>query len=302
MNGSDHVAPQPGLPAALEAALAQLPGTSAEIGTLPGFLARARARGAGEPPGAPRRAAQRPARAAAGGLRVGAHAAQASRLPERPPADALSGAARGLARRARRRRRPGLPRSRLADRAREPPARLDLRLLDRRGARPDGGPLRAGRGHRAGAPATGGAALSKQVAAPADGLRARRRTRGRRLEPARVRSRRGRGRARARPRRAAARAPPARRGGPQDPGRRGADRRGRGRGELHAGGERRRDPRARDPARVHGDVRVRAHLGGRRARALGPGRAGHREAERLRPRSRSRGAARLARRKPARAR
>jgi Glycosyl hydrolases family 38 N-terminal domain/Glycosyl hydrolases family 38 C-terminal domain len=42
MNGSDHVPPQPGLPAALEAALAQLPGTSAEIGTLPGFLARAR--------------------------------------------------------------------------------------------------------------------------------------------------------------------------------------------------------------------------------------------------------------------
>jgi hypothetical protein len=42
MNGSDHVEPQPGLPAALEAALAKLPGTSAEIGTLPGFLARAR--------------------------------------------------------------------------------------------------------------------------------------------------------------------------------------------------------------------------------------------------------------------
>jgi len=42
MNGSDHVGPQPGLPAALEAAVAKLPGTRAEIGTLPGFLARAR--------------------------------------------------------------------------------------------------------------------------------------------------------------------------------------------------------------------------------------------------------------------
>jgi hypothetical protein len=43
MNGSDHVAPRPGLPAALSAALAKLPETSAEIGTLPGFVARARA-------------------------------------------------------------------------------------------------------------------------------------------------------------------------------------------------------------------------------------------------------------------
>jgi hypothetical protein len=42
MNGSDHVEPQPGLPSALQAALALLPGTSAEIGTLPGFLAYAR--------------------------------------------------------------------------------------------------------------------------------------------------------------------------------------------------------------------------------------------------------------------
>jgi hypothetical protein len=42
MNGSDHVEPQPGLPAALEAAVARLPGTRAEIGTLPGFLERAR--------------------------------------------------------------------------------------------------------------------------------------------------------------------------------------------------------------------------------------------------------------------
>lgn len=41
MNGSDHVGPQPGLPAALAAAVAKLPGTRAEIGTLPGFLARA---------------------------------------------------------------------------------------------------------------------------------------------------------------------------------------------------------------------------------------------------------------------
>jgi len=42
MNGSDHALPQPGLPAALAAAVAQLPGTSAEIGTLPGFVSRAR--------------------------------------------------------------------------------------------------------------------------------------------------------------------------------------------------------------------------------------------------------------------
>jgi alpha-mannosidase len=42
MNGSDHVAPQAGLPAALEAALASLPGTRVEIGTLPGFVERAR--------------------------------------------------------------------------------------------------------------------------------------------------------------------------------------------------------------------------------------------------------------------
>ena len=34
MNGSDHVEPQAGLPAALEAAVAELPGTSVEIGTL----------------------------------------------------------------------------------------------------------------------------------------------------------------------------------------------------------------------------------------------------------------------------
>jgi len=42
MNGSDHVAPQPGLPSALAAAVARLPGTTAEIGTLPEFVARAR--------------------------------------------------------------------------------------------------------------------------------------------------------------------------------------------------------------------------------------------------------------------
>ena len=43
MNGSDHVEPQAGLPAALEAAVAELPGTSFEIGTLDTFAARARA-------------------------------------------------------------------------------------------------------------------------------------------------------------------------------------------------------------------------------------------------------------------
>ncbi len=50
MNGSDHVAPQPGLPAALAAAVAKLPGTHAEIGTLPGFLARARREASGTLP------------------------------------------------------------------------------------------------------------------------------------------------------------------------------------------------------------------------------------------------------------
>jgi alpha-mannosidase len=43
MNGSDHLEPQAGLPAALEAAAERLPGVSIEIGTLPGFVARARA-------------------------------------------------------------------------------------------------------------------------------------------------------------------------------------------------------------------------------------------------------------------
>jgi len=43
MNGSDHLEPQPGLPAALEAAVSKLPGVTFELGTLPGYLARARA-------------------------------------------------------------------------------------------------------------------------------------------------------------------------------------------------------------------------------------------------------------------
>ena len=43
MNGSDHLRPEPGLPAALEAALAKLDGVTGEIGTLPGFVARVRA-------------------------------------------------------------------------------------------------------------------------------------------------------------------------------------------------------------------------------------------------------------------
>ncbi|MBW2236106.1 MAG: hypothetical protein JRG85_12010 [Deltaproteobacteria bacterium] len=42
MNGSDHLTPQPGLPAALEAAAAQLDGIRVEIGTLPGFVERVR--------------------------------------------------------------------------------------------------------------------------------------------------------------------------------------------------------------------------------------------------------------------
>jgi hypothetical protein len=50
MNGSDHVLPQPGLPAALEAAVAQLPYTQVEIGTLPGFLARAKSEAPGDLP------------------------------------------------------------------------------------------------------------------------------------------------------------------------------------------------------------------------------------------------------------
>jgi Glycosyl hydrolases family 38 N-terminal domain/Glycosyl hydrolases family 38 C-terminal domain len=43
MNGSDHVEPQAGLPAALAEAVAALPGTTAEIGSLAGYAARARA-------------------------------------------------------------------------------------------------------------------------------------------------------------------------------------------------------------------------------------------------------------------
>jgi hypothetical protein len=42
MNGADHQFPQAGLPAALEQAIRSLPGWSAEIGTLPGFVARAK--------------------------------------------------------------------------------------------------------------------------------------------------------------------------------------------------------------------------------------------------------------------
>ncbi|HSJ99163.1 MAG TPA: hypothetical protein VLC53_18955, partial [Myxococcota bacterium] len=43
MNGSDHERPEPRLPAALEAALARLPGVSAEIGSLARYVALARA-------------------------------------------------------------------------------------------------------------------------------------------------------------------------------------------------------------------------------------------------------------------
>ena len=43
MNGSDHVRPRPDLPRALEVALEGWPGTTFEIGTLPGFVRRAKA-------------------------------------------------------------------------------------------------------------------------------------------------------------------------------------------------------------------------------------------------------------------
>ena len=43
MNGSDHERPDPRLPAALDAALARLPGISAEIGSLPRYVSLARA-------------------------------------------------------------------------------------------------------------------------------------------------------------------------------------------------------------------------------------------------------------------
>jgi alpha-mannosidase len=43
MNGSDHLEPQPGLPAALAAAAGELDGATYEIGTLPAFVERARA-------------------------------------------------------------------------------------------------------------------------------------------------------------------------------------------------------------------------------------------------------------------
>ncbi len=42
MNGADHQLPQAGLPAALEGAAGLLPGWGVEIGTLPGFVARAK--------------------------------------------------------------------------------------------------------------------------------------------------------------------------------------------------------------------------------------------------------------------
>jgi alpha-mannosidase len=50
MNGSDHLGPQPGLPAALAAAAASLDGARVEIGTLPGFVACARSEAQGELP------------------------------------------------------------------------------------------------------------------------------------------------------------------------------------------------------------------------------------------------------------
>jgi len=50
MNGSDHQFPQAGLPAALEQAVRSLPGWSAEIGTLPGFVARAKRESASDLP------------------------------------------------------------------------------------------------------------------------------------------------------------------------------------------------------------------------------------------------------------
>jgi hypothetical protein len=43
MNGSDHLEPQPGLPAALAEAVGRLDGVTFEFGTLPGFVDRARA-------------------------------------------------------------------------------------------------------------------------------------------------------------------------------------------------------------------------------------------------------------------
>jgi hypothetical protein len=50
MNGSDHQFPQAGLPAALEQAVRSLPGWTAEIGTLPGFVARAKRESSSELP------------------------------------------------------------------------------------------------------------------------------------------------------------------------------------------------------------------------------------------------------------
>lgn len=50
MNGSDHVEPQPGLPAALEEAAQRLPELGVEIGSLESFLARARAQAPAERP------------------------------------------------------------------------------------------------------------------------------------------------------------------------------------------------------------------------------------------------------------
>jgi len=48
MNGSDHLEPQPALPAALAAAARELDGATVEIGTLPSFVERARAEAPGD--------------------------------------------------------------------------------------------------------------------------------------------------------------------------------------------------------------------------------------------------------------
>ena len=230
MNGSDHVEPQPGLPAALEAALARLPGTQRGDRDAAGLSGARAARGSGA-------ISRCTAASCASGLRSPLLEGCASARMPLKRADFLN--------------------DRLLTRYLEPlaawlaalggdadPAFLDLAWrialenhphdsicgcsidavhdqMEARFARVADIAQRAAAAGDRGARARGRGARGR--------LRARRRARARGLEPARVRAGRGGGRARARPRRAAPRAPPARRGGPPDPRRRRAGRAGRGR-------------------------------------------------------------------------
>ena len=150
MNGSDHERPQPELPRALEArARAALTGTStsrsgrspsSSRARSPRRRRRCRCTAVSCAPGCARRCCRAaPRRARAQKRREFENDRLLTRYLE--PLAAWLGALGGDA-------DPRAHRVRVARRAREPPARLGVRLLDRRGARADGDALRPRRGDR----------------------------------------------------------------------------------------------------------------------------------------------------------